>query len=178
MKRVILVGFEKSTSGDLRQVVGEENYIAAETLLPDAPLPSDPGNGHDDYVAQPTNGEDDHDEALGEDMGDGQPDSYSRHDPADIPSDDETLERCMEELLGAYYQYGGRTVWLTPFLRLLNDRFPYLDNRGRKRLVEDLQARKAIRIDKVEGDPYPYSVVEINWEDSWVRGLDEARGNS
>lgn len=83
----------------------------------------------------------------------------------------------MEELLNAYYQYGERKVWLTPFLRMLNDRFPYLDNRGRKRLVEDLQARRAIRIDKIEGDPYPYSVVEINWEDEWVRSMDEARGN-
>ena len=94
------------------------------------------------------------------------------------PSDEETLEVCMEELLNAYYQYGGKTVWLTPFLRMLNERFPYLDNRGRKRLVEDLQARQAIRIEKVEGDPYPYSVVEINWESDWVAGLDEARGNA
>ena len=60
---------------------------------------------------------------------------------------------------------------------MLNEKFPYLDNRGRKRLVEDLQARNAIRIDKVEGDPYPYSVVEINWESDWVRTMDEARGN-
>jgi hypothetical protein len=69
-------------------------------------------------------------------------------------------------------------VWLTPFLRILNDKFPYLDNRGRKRLVEDLQARRAIRIEKVEGDPYPYSVIEINWESQWVQQLDEARGNA
>ena len=94
------------------------------------------------------------------------------------PSDEETLEVCMEELLGAYYQYGGNTVWLTPFLRMLNERFPYLYNRGRKRLVEDLQARQAIRIEKVEGDPYPYSVVEINWDSDWVASLDEARGNA
>jgi len=101
-----------------------------------------------------------------------------RVDVGDTPSDEQHLELCMSELLTAYYQFGGRTVWLTPFLRLLNERFPYLDNRGRKRLVEDLQARSAIRIEKVEGDPYPYSVVEINWEDPWVQRMDEARGNS
>jgi hypothetical protein len=155
MKRVILVGFEKTTSGDLRQVVGEENFIAAETLLPE-PVPAGEENGR--HIPS-----DDHDEA-------GEPE-------VNAPSDDETLETCMEELLSAYYQYGGKTVWLTPFLRMLNEKFPYLDNRERKRLVEDLQARNAIRIDKVEGDPYPYSVVEINWESEWVRTMDEARGN-
>jgi hypothetical protein len=166
MKRMVLVGFEKATNGDTLQFVGEENFVAAEALLPDEPVPSEGGNGY--ATSAPTNGEDTTD-----------PDeSFDRQESSDVPSDDETLEHCMEELLAAYYQYGGRTVWLTPFLRILNDRFPYLDNRGRKRMVEDLQARNAIRIDKVEGDPYPYSVVEINWEDSWVKGLDEARGNS
>jgi uncharacterized LabA/DUF88 family protein len=160
MKRVLLVGFGRSTSGDLRHVVGEENFIAAETLLPSTPLQTEipMGNG-------------DHRREAAEPNGDGAAEG-------DVPADEENLERCMSELLGAYYQYGGRTVWLTPFLRILNDRFPYLDNRGRKRMVEDLQARGAIRIEKVEGDPYPYSVVEINWEDVWVRQLDEGRGNS
>jgi len=177
MKRVLLVGFEKSTSGDLRQVVGEENFIDAETLIPEAatPAPAE-GNGHGPETtspALPAGGE----ETTAIDM-EALSSGFSSDDDAGEPSDEETLEVCMEELLGAYYQYGGKTVWLTPFLRMLNERFPYLDNRGRKRLVEDLQARKAIRIDKVEGDPYPYSVVEINWEDDWVQGLDEARGNS
>ncbi len=165
LKRVVLVGFKNSTSGDLRQVVGEENFIAAEYLLPEdaapveeAPRSNNNGNGYSDSRDDDDDYEDDH-EAGG------------------AASADEDLKLCMEELLGAYYQYGERKVWLTPFLRILNDRFPYLDNRGRKRLVEDLQAKGAIRIDKIEGDPYPYSVVEINWEDDWVRTMDEARGN-
>jgi hypothetical protein len=33
MKRVVLVGFERVTSGDLRQIVGEENFIPVESLL-------------------------------------------------------------------------------------------------------------------------------------------------
>ncbi len=165
LKRVILVGFKNSTSGDLRQVVGEENFIAAETLLPEEARPviteyeprrqapeRFPGNGSD------------HDED---------------EEPADGPPTDENhLKRCMEELLAAYYQYGERRVWLTPFLRTLNDCFPYLDNRGRKRMVEDLQARGAIAIQKIEGDPYPYSVIDINWEDGWVASMDENRGNT
>jgi uncharacterized LabA/DUF88 family protein len=156
LKRVLLVGFEKSTSGDLRQVVGEENFISAETLLPEL-TGSEPRPGPD---------------------GDRNGDDTDGPETDDPPHDEETLTTVMEELLTAYYQYGGKTVWLTPFLRLLNDRFPYLDNRGRKRLVEDLQARNAIQIEKVDGDPYPYSVIEINWDDAWVQGLDEARGNS
>jgi hypothetical protein len=160
LKRVVLVGFEKTTSGDLRHVVGEEKFIAAEGLLPELPPTGEGTNGRTrDPAAEP-----------GED-------GESRGGLSDLPSD-EDLDRCMEELLAAYYQYGGRTVWLTPFLRILNEKFPYLDNRGRKRLVEDLQARQAIRIEKVEGDPYPYSVVEINWDNSWVKDMDEARGNS
>jgi hypothetical protein len=167
MKRVVLVGFERATSGDLRQVVGEENYIAAETLLPDSPgLDGDNGRP-ETYEEEETVFEDEPAE-----------ESFSRAEVADTPASEEHLEQCMFELLAAYYQYGERMVWLTPFLRILNDRFPYLDNRGRKRLVEDLQARNAIRIEKVEGDPYPYSVVEINWESQWVQQMDEARGNS
>jgi len=177
MKRVVLVGFERATSGDLRQVVGEENYIAAEMLLPEASAssastsrPVSRGNGSRSSYEED---EEDYDDT------DGEPSSeeYGRSEREEAPSTEEHLELCMHELLTAYYQFGERMVWLTPFLRLLNDKFPYLDNRGRKRLVEDLQARSAIRIEKVEGDPYPYSVVEINWENSWVQGLDEARGN-
>jgi hypothetical protein len=176
MKRVVLVGFERATSGDLRQVVGEENYIAAEMLLPDAPpspAPARPvprGNGGRSSYEE--NGDD-----YDEENGDASSEEYEHTEREEAPSTEEHLELCMHELLTAYYQFGERMVWLTPFLRLLNDKFPYLDNRGRKRLVEDLQARSAIRIEKVEGDPYPYSVVEINWENSWVQGLDEARGN-
>jgi hypothetical protein len=158
LKRVVLVGFEKSTSGDLRQVVGDENFISGEALLPELPNAAEAGNGRATMTPD--------EEGTG-----------YRTTGAETPTD-EDLERCMEELLAAYYQYGGRTVWLTPFLRILNEKFPYLDNRGRKRLVEDLQARQAIRIDKVEGDPYPYSVVEINWDNPWVQRMDEARGNS
>ena len=166
MKRVILVGFERSTSGDLRQIVGEENFIPVESLLRELGEPVETNNGRGSTYASPEGGE-------SSEIG-GAP----RVDVGDTPSDEQHLELCMSELLTAYYQFGGRTVWLTPFLRLLNERFPYLDNRGRKRLVEDLQARNAIRIEKVEGDPYPYSVVEINWEDPWVQRMDEARGNS
>ena len=167
MKRVIVVGFGRATSGDLRQVVGEENFIAAEALLPGA----GPSNG----AGRDARGEEEYEE----DQRGEEPGTYaSEPPPAELPRHEDVLDVCMSELLTAYYQFGGRTVWLTPFLRILNDKFPYLDNRGRKRLVEDLQARQAIRIEKVEGDPYPYSVVEINWDDPWVQQLDEARGNA
>jgi len=165
MKRVILVGFERATSGDLRQIVGEENFIPVESLLRELGEPVEANNGRGTAYSSET-----HEAGEGE--------VAPRVDVGDTPSDEQHLELCMSELLTAYYQFGGRTVWLTPFLRLLNERFPYLDNRGRKRLVEDLQARSAIRIEKVEGDPYPYSVVEINWEDPWVQRMDEARGNA
>ena len=165
MKRVVLVGFERVTSGDLRQIVGEENFIPVESLLRELGEPVETNNGRGTAYSTETPEE-----------GEGGP--APRVDVGDTPSDEQHLELCMSELLTAYYQFGGRTVWLTPFLRLLNERFPYLDNRGRKRLVEDLQARHAIRIEKVEGDPYPYSVVEINWDDPWVQRMDEARGNA
>lgn len=158
LKRVVVVGFERSVSGDLRRVVGEENFLDADRLLPS--------------VGGSNGRRDDYDEL---ENGDG---ASAESEGNDVPSTEEHLELCMNELLGAYYQYGERQVWLTPFLRLLNERFPFLDNRGRKRLVEDLQERGAIRIDKVEGDPYPYSVVRINWESNWVQGMDEGRGNN
>ncbi len=165
LKRVIVVGFGKSTSGDLRQIVGEENYINADYLLP-YEAPAGNGGGERRTFSRP---------AVDEDEESG---SEGPEPVADVPINDEDLKLCMEELLNAYYQYGERKVWLTPFLRMLNDRFPYLDNRGRKRMVEDLQAKGAISIEKIEGDPYPYSVVEINWDDAWVQSLDEGRGNT
>lgn len=173
LKRVVLVGFNKSTSGDLRQVVGEENFVSADILLPDGSPASTEGNGRGRPERESEREDEDYDDDY-DDRGNG---GYYSQESQDEPAKEEHLEECMAELLGAYYQYGGRTVWLTPFLRILNDRFPYLDNRGRKRLVEDLQSRGAISIDKVEGDPYPYSVVEINWENAWVKTMDENRGN-
>ncbi len=181
LKRVILVGFEKSTSGDLRQVVGEENFFSAERLLPSSATPYSDTAESNETTPQ-------HDAAF---SGHGDGDSHDEEDDSDdmdlhgdgggdtmVQVAEGDLKMCMEELLNAFYQYGGRKVWLTPFLRLLNDRFPYLDNRGRKKMVEGLQARGAIRIEKIDGDPYPYSVVEINWEDNWVMSMDEGRGNA
>ena len=150
------------------ELVGEENFLAAEYLLPEV----DQGNGSGERRTYES-----YHQAEEREPRPPRPELVMETLPDTPPATEEDLKRCMEELLAAYYQYGERKVWLTPFLRMLNDRFPYLDNRGRKRLVEDLQARSAISIEKIEGDPYPYSVIEINWEDDWVRGMDEARGN-
>jgi hypothetical protein len=169
LKRVVLVGFKEEAGSDLKKLVGDENFLAGEYLLPDAE--SSPESVHERRVYAPSY-------VRSEDREPRPPRAETEALPEAPPSTEEDLKRCMEELLAAFYQYGERKVWLTPFLRMLNERFPYLDNRGRKRLVEDLQARGAISIEKIEGDPYPYSVIEINWEDVWVRGMDEGRGNT
>lgn len=138
MKRVLLVGFRRGTSGDLRQVVGEENFLPAEALLTSR-------------GARPRRPE----------------------PPGELGPDPVDEERCLRLVMKADRQYRGRGIWMTPFLRELNDRFPYLDNRGRKRLLERLQERGAIRIEKIDGDPHPYSVIQIDWDNPWVAEFDE-----
>lgn len=64
-------------------------------------------------------------------------------------------------------------VWLTPFLRRLNEEFPLLANHERRALIANLVAAGAIRVERREGNPYPYSVAIINWDHPTVHEVNE-----
>lgn len=84
-----------------------------------------------------------------------------------LPVEDPDTYRCLAILVnefGAYHE-----VWLTPFLRRLNEEFPLLANYERQALISNLVSLGAIRVEKREGNPYPYSVAIINWNHPTVR---------
>ncbi len=54
-------------------------------------------------------------------------------------------------------------LWLGPFLRQLADEMPSLADFERRRVLDGLSRAGAIRIEKRQGEPYPYSVVIVNY---------------
>ncbi len=60
-------------------------------------------------------------------------------------------------------------IWLGPFLRHLTDEMPALADFERRMLLDMLSRSGAIRIEKRDGEPYPYSVVLVNYQhpDVW-----------
>jgi hypothetical protein len=60
-------------------------------------------------------------------------------------------------------------IWLGPFLRHLTDEMPALADFERRMLLDVLSRSGAIRIEKRDGEPYPYSVVLVNYQhpDVW-----------
>ena len=157
LKHVLVVGFPTATSGDLRVVVGEENFVRADSLLPHpapapapAPQPAAPAPAAVPAAPAP---------AL-------HPRPSVAAEAPVLSAKDE--EETMQELILTSYRHG-EVVWLGPFLRTLNDKLPHLDNRGRKELLNRLVAREAIEIIRLDGVQGPYSAVRINWNDPWVQ---------
>lgn len=54
-------------------------------------------------------------------------------------------------------------LWLGPFLRQLADEMPSLADFERRRVLDGLSRAGAIRIEKRQGEPFPYSVVIVNY---------------
>jgi len=159
LKRVLVVGFHSTTSGDLRVVIGEDNFIPADSLLPRRAEPPAPEKSNGGLLpASPV--------APVTPSGVGRaPYSPTTYSPSVDPNDEEV---CMREFILASYRHG-EEVWLGPFLRNLSEKLTHLDHRGRTELLSRLVARGAITISKLEGVQGPYSVVKINWNDPWVR---------
>ncbi|MDO7877152.1 NYN domain-containing protein [Hymenobacter sp. ASUV-10] len=60
-------------------------------------------------------------------------------------------------------------LWLGPFMRLLTDALPELPDWERRDLINKLRDAGAIRIEKREGEPHPFSVIVVNYNhpDVW-----------
>jgi len=156
-KKVLVVGFQKSTSGDLKGVVGADSFIAADTIIPVAPAASVPvlaSRKPETASGRPKL-------SLGTN-----PD-VTTEPTADGNGSSTDLEICMLQILEVASKH--KDVWITPLLHILNDKIPYLDNRARKHLIDRLATRGAIRIEVREGFPNPYSVIVVNWNDPWVQ---------
>ncbi|RYY18170.1 MAG: NYN domain-containing protein [Cytophagaceae bacterium] len=90
-----------------------------------------------------------------------------------ITSTDE--RRCLEFLLEQAMRYTGNQgtpeIWASPFLRRLTDVLPELPDWERRQLLSHLRDAGALRLEKREGEPHPFSVIIINYQHPDVREL-------
>ncbi len=151
-RQVLIVSFRGNLSGDLLHIVGESNFVDAEQLVSES-------------VARLL-----HARASTRAKPSIAPATPTAFNPP-LPVEDPDTYRCLAILVnefGAYHE-----VWLTPFLRRLNEEFPLLANYERQALISNLVSLGAIRVEKREGNPYPYSVAIINWNHPTVRMVNQ-----
>lgn len=90
-----------------------------------------------------------------------------------ITRDDE--RRCLEFLLEQVQKFGGQQgtpeIWASPFLRRLTDVLPELPDWERRQLLSQLRDAGAVRLEKREGEPHPFSVILVNYQHPDVREL-------
>ena len=90
-----------------------------------------------------------------------------------ITRDDE--RRCLEFLLEQMQRFAGQQgtpeIWASPFLRRLTDVLPELPDWERRQLLSQLRDAGAVRLEKREGEPHPFSVILVNYQHPDVREL-------
>ncbi|MER3402956.1 MAG: hypothetical protein C4337_06580 [Armatimonadota bacterium] len=158
-RQVLIVSFRGNLSGDLLHIVGESNFVDAERLVGNsvARILQVRAQVRSNLKSAPLVG--------------------SVFNPP-LPVEDADTRRCLTILVNAFGSY--HAVWPTPFLRRLNEDFPLLANYERQALISNLVSLGAIRVEKREGNPYPYSVAMINniinnWNHLDVRALNQAK---
>ena len=81
--------------------------------------------------------------------------------------------RCLEFLLEQVQKFGNQQatpeIWASPFLRRLTDVLPEIPEWERRQLLNHLRDDGAVRIEKREGEPHPFSVIIVNYQhpDVW-----------
>ena len=83
--------------------------------------------------------------------------------------------RCLEFLLAQMQRFGSQQatpeIWASPFLRRLTDVLPELPDWERRQLLNHLRDAGAVRLEKREGEPHPFSVILVNYQHPDVREL-------
>jgi len=84
--------------------------------------------------------------------------------------------RCLEFLMEQIQRYaagqpGTPEIWASPFLRRLTDVLPELPDWERRQLINHLRDSGALRLEKREGEPHPFSVIIVNYQHPDVREL-------
>jgi hypothetical protein len=83
--------------------------------------------------------------------------------------------RCLEYLMEQIQRYGAQQgtpeIWASPFLRRLTDVLPELPDWERRQLLSHLRDAGALRLEKREGEPHPFSVIIVNYQHPDVREL-------
>jgi len=83
--------------------------------------------------------------------------------------------RVLEFLLLQAQKFAGQQatpeIWASPFLRRLTDVLPELPDWERRQLLSHLRDAGALRLEKREGEPHPFSVIIINYQHPDVQDL-------
>lgn len=158
-RTVLIVAFRGNISGDLLNLVGENYFVDAATILEEETARLI------EHVSASTQSK----RAVSSLplLSPAQKGSFNPPTPVDDPD----TQRCLRILVNEYGTYS--ETWLTPFLRRLNEEFPLLANHHRRALIANLVAAGAIRVERREGNPYPYSVAVINWDHPTVHAVNE-----
>lgn len=158
-KHVTIVSFKGSASGDLLQVAEERNFLSLDTLLDPAILLSEPQR--EPVRRAPAS----------------LPDAEYRpaitfetkeFEPIKELQTDNQMEAL--EILLTYFK-DKQEVWMTPYLNKLRTYMPGLVDFERKAIISDLVQFGAIKVEKRDGEPNPFSVIIVNWNHPNVREL-------
>ncbi|BCM92369.1 hypothetical protein IAD21_04248 [Abditibacteriota bacterium] len=88
----------------------------------------------------------------------------------------ECLRLILQKLNSLQRNTHASELWLGPFKRQLTDAMPQLADWERREVIEELVRAGAIAVEKRDGEPYPYSVIVVNYRhpDVWeLNGIDE-----
>ncbi|MCU0316779.1 MAG: NYN domain-containing protein [Fimbriimonadaceae bacterium] len=155
-RQVYVVSFKESMSGDLLRIVSNDFFVNAHELLPK------------NYVVGPeirerTSKHSSEDRIIAEQPKLIEPPPLEPV-PDFLPSiviSDQYLEVALEELLR---KFGTKSeVWVSPYLNSLRALMPELTDQERREIINDLKLNGIVKVFKKRGDPYDYSVMEINW---------------
>lgn len=88
-----------------------------------------------------------------------------------LPDERRCLEFLLEQMQKFGNQHNASEIWASPFLRRLTDVLPELPDWERRQLLTHLRDAGAVRIEKREGEPHPFSVILVNYQHPDVREL-------
>ncbi len=81
------------------------------------------------------------------------------------------LEYLLQQAQKFSSQQATPEIWASPFLRRLTDVLPELPDWERRQLLNQLRDAGAVRLEKREGEPHPFSVILVNYQHPDVREL-------
>lgn len=160
-KRVRVVGFPSSVSGDLLTNVGQENFLDASEFMPQPrQVAVTPAASNGTALASVP----------------GQPMPV----PAVAPKETTSAVRVLDgeqgvalEIMFKYFE-GKAEVWMTPFLHKLRAELPHLSEYDRKAIIAQMAESGAIRVEKRPGVPHDFSVILVNWNHPDVRRVNQS----
>lgn len=164
-KNVLAVGFLGNMSGDLLQNVGEESFFDAALFVSEsvrAQIRRHEQRRAEEIKARSTvrpTGRQTSSATV--------PRPTTSQFAAVSPLKDENEIEALDILLRDFGHHP--EVWVSPYLNTLRREFSNLAEFERKDLIASLATAGAVKVEQRPGEPYPYSVLVINWNHPDVR---------